>query len=43
MLIHLAEYFHVLSNALEIKARIASFNEKITYAAEVRSSGKLLN
>ncbi|KAF8588252.1 hypothetical protein K439DRAFT_1629908 [Ramaria rubella] len=31
-------YFHTVSDALEIKARIASFNEKITYAAEVQST-----
>ncbi|GJJ08174.1 hypothetical protein Clacol_002382 [Clathrus columnatus] len=34
----LEEYFHIVSEALEIKARIASFNEKITYAAEVQST-----
>jgi hypothetical protein len=28
-------YFHTVSDALEIKARTASVNEKITYAAEV--------
>ncbi|KAF8501231.1 hypothetical protein BU17DRAFT_78426 [Hysterangium stoloniferum] len=31
-------YFHTVSDALEIKARIASVNEKITYAAEVQST-----
>lgn len=28
-------YFHSLSDALEVKARTMSVNEKITYAAEV--------
>ena len=32
-------YFHTVSDALEIKARIASFNEKITYASEVSFQG----
>lgn len=30
-------YFNSLSNALEVRARIRSVNEKITYAAEVQS------
>lgn len=30
-------YFNALSNALEMKARIRSVNDKITYAAEVRT------
>jgi hypothetical protein len=30
-------YFKSLSNALEVRARIDSVNEKITYAAEVFS------
>jgi required for meiotic nuclear division protein 1 len=28
-------YFNTLSNALEMKARIRTVNDKITYAAEV--------
>jgi len=30
-------YFKSLSGALEVKARTASFNDKITYAAEAQS------
>jgi len=31
------EYFKSLSGALEVKARTATFNAKITYAAEAQS------
>jgi len=31
-------YFNTVSEALEIKTRIDSLNEKITYAAEVQST-----
>jgi len=34
----MAGYFNSLSEALEVKARTMSINEKITYAAEARSS-----